>query len=139
MFVSHGPSTHAMMQLFNFLQILGTQVWTVISNITEPLAILFYFHSVGCLADVIGHAFTGKYIGLMPEQSPRSMDDTDVDAPQTLVLVRSTSVHALYRQSSTTSGIFGHRNGGLSRLSSVNSRSSDFQQPLDNRHVSDET
>ncbi len=43
----------------------GGVAWAIISNISQPLTILFYFHSVICLAEVIVHSYSTKYIGLI--------------------------------------------------------------------------
>ena len=42
----------------------GTTAWAIISNVFQPLAILYYFHSMVCLADIIAHCYSSKYIGL---------------------------------------------------------------------------
>ncbi len=42
----------------------GTTAWAITSNIFQPLAILFYFHSMVCIADIIAHSYSAKYIGL---------------------------------------------------------------------------
>lgn len=124
----------------NVVQVLGTGVWTVISNVTEPLAILFYFHSVGCLADVIHHSFTDKYVGLLSEQTCGTTDGTVDDAPETLVLVRSTS-SALLRQSSRSVAVQGQRNSAsaLSRVSSANSVSFRLPRSTTNMTITEET
>ncbi len=43
----------------------GIIAWVIISNIAQPLTILFYFHSITCLAEVIVHSYSTKYIGLI--------------------------------------------------------------------------
>ncbi len=46
-------------------QTFGEVAWAIISNITQPLTILFYFHSVICLAEVVVHSYSTKYIGVI--------------------------------------------------------------------------
>jgi hypothetical protein len=120
------------------VQVLGADIWTVISNVTEPLAILFYFHSVGCLADIVRHAFTDKYIGLLSEQTTETTDVSVTDVPETIVLVRSSS-SVLLRQLSKQAGVCGQRNSGMSRIPSVDSISSRSPQSPTNLPVIEET
>lgn len=42
----------------------GFTAWVIISNITQPLTILFYFHSAACVAEIISHSYTHKYVGI---------------------------------------------------------------------------
>ena len=42
----------------------GTTGWAIISNICQPLTILYYFHSMVVVANVITHSYSEKYIGL---------------------------------------------------------------------------
>ena len=36
----------------------GDQIWPIVSNIVQPMTILFYFHGVMCLSHAIAHAHT---------------------------------------------------------------------------------
>ena len=42
----------------------GEGTWVIISNILQPLTILYYFHSMTCVAEVIASSYTHKYVGI---------------------------------------------------------------------------
>ena len=42
----------------------GHEGWTILSNIFQPLTILYHFHAMVCYADIIVHSYSSKYIGL---------------------------------------------------------------------------
>ena len=42
----------------------GFAAWTIISNITQPLNILYHFHAAACIAEIIHRAYTSKYLGI---------------------------------------------------------------------------
>ena len=44
--------------------IFGEGTWVIISNILQPLTILYYFHSMTCIAEVIVSSYTHKYVGI---------------------------------------------------------------------------
>ena len=44
--------------------IYGDETWVIISNILQPLTILYYFHSMVCIAEVIAKSYTHKYVGI---------------------------------------------------------------------------
>ncbi len=39
--------------------------WSILSNVFQPLTILFYFHTMVCIADVLQQAYTDKYVGVI--------------------------------------------------------------------------
>lgn len=52
-------------------EVFGTQAWVIISNIVQPLTILYYFHCTMCLAEVIHTCYTSKYIGIVRRSKRR--------------------------------------------------------------------
>ena len=46
----------------------GHDGWTVLSNIFQPLTILYHFHAMVYYAEIIQHNYTSKYIGLPIEE-----------------------------------------------------------------------
>ncbi|XP_013398128.1 otopetrin-3 [Lingula anatina] len=51
-------ANHVQIEFYSF------KTWIILSHVSLPLLILFRFHSLVCIADVISHAYTAKYIGL---------------------------------------------------------------------------
>ena len=50
----------------------GHEGWTILSNIFQPLTILYHFHAMVCYAEVIAHSYSSKYIGLQrPSKQPQ--------------------------------------------------------------------
>ncbi len=45
--------------------------WSILSNVFQPLTILFYFHTMVCIADVLQQAYTDKYVGLVRKSKRR--------------------------------------------------------------------
>ena len=54
------PATKASMNTtFGFIE------WAVLSNIFQPLTILYYFHAMITIADVLHHVYTTKFVGVI--------------------------------------------------------------------------
>lgn len=47
------------------IQVFGETAWVILANVFHPLAILFYFHSFICMAEIMHRSYTRKYIGLV--------------------------------------------------------------------------
>ena len=47
------------------IQVFGETAWVILANVFHPLAILFYFHSFVCMAEIMHRSYTKKYIGLV--------------------------------------------------------------------------
>ncbi len=47
------------------IQVYGETTWTIVANIFHPLAILYYFHSFICMAEIMHRSYTRKYIGIV--------------------------------------------------------------------------
>lgn len=45
--------------------------WSILSNTFQPLTILFYFHTVVCIAEIVGRAYTDKFVGLVRPSKKR--------------------------------------------------------------------
>ena len=67
--VKHPNAKHIQDRAFGFT------AWAILSNVLQPLTILFYFHSFCCLAEVITQAYTDKYIGLVRPSKLRTRDE----------------------------------------------------------------
>ena len=39
--------------------------WSILSNTFQPLTILYYFHTVVCITEIIRRAYTAKFVGLV--------------------------------------------------------------------------
>ena len=51
-------------------EVYGPIPWVIISNIFQPLSILYYFHSMACAAEVIVRSYTDKYVGIARPTKP---------------------------------------------------------------------
>ena len=59
-FLLKNPATKASMNTtFGFIE------WAVLSNIFQPLTILYYFHAMITIADVLHHVYTTKFVGVI--------------------------------------------------------------------------
>ena len=56
-------------------EIYGMIPWVIISNIFPPLLILYYFHSMACVAEVIVRSYTDKYISIARPSKPDTLSD----------------------------------------------------------------
>ena len=58
----------------------GFVTWAVLSNICQPLLILYHFHVLCCLAEVINHSYTEEYIGVIrPFKASRPCTESAAD------------------------------------------------------------
>ena len=55
----------------------GQEGWTILSNIFQPLTILYHFHAMVTYAEVIGHSYSSKYIGL--QRPSKQEEDSESD------------------------------------------------------------
>ena len=60
----------------------GYTAWAIISNITQPLTILFYFHSAACTAEIISHSYTPKYVDIRLTSTVNTVYNVDVKRSQ---------------------------------------------------------
>lgn len=44
------------------IRFFSFSAWSILSHIFMPLSILFRFHSVVCLSDIVSHSYTEKYV-----------------------------------------------------------------------------
>ena len=50
----------------------GYLPWSILSNTFQPLTILYYFHTVVCIAEIIRRAYTAKFVGLVRPSKRRN-------------------------------------------------------------------
>ena len=55
------------------VETFGFEAWVILSNITQPLNILYHFHAAACVAEIISHAYTSKYLGIARRKSVFSL------------------------------------------------------------------
>ena len=82
----------------------GIEAWVIISNILQPLTILYYFHSMVCIAEVITRSYTNKYVGIpRPKKSNIHMDENTCQPVVSFMSAEDTTIHsALTLQKSTS-------------------------------------
>ena len=49
----------------------GFMEWTVLSNVFQPLTILYYFHAMVTVAEVIHHVYTSKFVGVIRQSKQK--------------------------------------------------------------------
>ena len=59
-------------------QSFGHEGWTILSNIFQPLTILYHFHAMVCFAEIIVKSYSSKYIGL---QRPSKTENYSEEGP----------------------------------------------------------
>ena len=65
-FLLKNPATKVSMNTtFGFIE------WAVLSNIFQPLTILYYFHAMITIADVLHHVYTSKFVGVIRQSKQK--------------------------------------------------------------------
>ena len=54
----------------------GEMEWSVLSNIFQPLAILYYFHAMIVVAETIHNVYTSKFVGVVRQSKQRLISQT---------------------------------------------------------------
>ena len=61
----------------------GFVEWSVLSNVFQPLTILYYFHAMITVSDVMNHAYTSKFVGVIRRSKRRKLNQNQLVTEET--------------------------------------------------------